>query len=98
MLYRSLYKSLLANGKAVSENSDAVNERFQEKFGIITDEDKEAGFIYILKSKSEKPEIANLKNLYKIGYSKIRVEDRIKNARFDPTYLMADVKRNRDNI
>ena len=92
MLYRSLYKSLLANGKAVSENSEKVNERFQEKFGAITDEDKEAGFIYILKSKSEKPEIAEIKNLYKIGYSKIPVEDRIKSASIEPTYLMADVR------
>lgn len=92
MLYRSLYKSLLANGKAVSENSDKVNERFQEKFGAVTDEDQEAGFIYILKSKSEKPEISEIKNLYKIGYSKIPVEDRIKNARLEPTYLMANVR------
>ncbi|MGX5858601.1 GIY-YIG nuclease family protein [Dyadobacter jiangsuensis] len=92
MLFRSLYKSLLANGKAVSENSDKVNERFQEKFGAITDEDQEAGFIYILKSKSDKPEISEIKNLYKIGYSKIPVEDRIKNASIEPTYLMADVR------
>lgn len=92
MLYRSLYKSLLANGKAVSENSDKVNEQFQENFGVITEEDQEAGFIYILKSKSDKPQITEIKNLYKIGYSKVPVEERIKNAKVEPTYLMAEVR------
>ena len=92
MLYRSLYKALLANGKAVSENIDKINESFIEKFSNITDEDEEAGFIYILKSKSEKQEIREIQHLYKIGFSKIMVEDRIKNANQDPTYLMAEVR------
>jgi hypothetical protein len=92
MLYRSLYKALLANGKAVSENIDKINESFIEKFSNITDEDEEAGFIYILKSKSEKQEIREIQHLYKIGFSKIAVEDRIKNANQDPTYLMAEVR------
>jgi hypothetical protein len=92
MLYRSLYKSLLANGKAVSDNVDIVNEEFKKKFGTITDEDEEAGFIYILKSKSDKPEIKEINNLYKIGFSTIPVEERIKNASQEPTYLMAEVQ------
>lgn len=92
MLYRSLYKALLANGKAVTENAATVQEKFIEKFSSITAEDREAGYIYILKSKSDKPEIKAIKNLYKIGYSKIEVEDRIKNASQEPTYLMADVR------
>jgi hypothetical protein len=91
MLSRSLYKILLANGKAVSENIDKVNEIFAEKFSNVTDEDKEAGFIYILKSKSTKREIKEIQNLYKIGYSTVAVEERIKNASQEPTYLMADV-------
>ena len=92
MLYRSLYKSLLANGKAVSDNADIVNEEFKKKFGTITDEDEESGFIYILKSKSDKPEIKEITNLYKIGFSTIPVEERIKNASQEPTYLMAEVQ------
>jgi len=92
MLYRSLYKALLANGKAVSENIDKVNEGFIEKFSNITVEDKEAGYIYVLKSKSDKQEIKEIQHLYKIGYSQIPVEDRIKNATQEPTYLMADVR------
>ena len=92
MLKRSVEKILYANGQVVSENADKVNENFLEKFGNITDEDQEAGFIYILKSKSEKKEIREIQHLYKIGYSKTAVEDRTKNAFQEPTYLMADVR------
>jgi hypothetical protein len=91
MLYRSLYKSLLANGKAVSKNADEVNEEFVEYHANITEEDKHAGYIYILKSKSTKPEIASIQNLFKIGYSEVEVQERIKNAKDEPTYLMAPV-------
>lgn len=92
MLKRSVEKILYANGQVVSENTDKVNDSFLEKFGNITDEDQEAGFIYILKSKSEKKEIREIQHLYKIGYSKTTVEDRIKNASQEPTYLMAEVR------
>lgn len=92
MLFRSLYKALLANGKAVSENVDDVNESFLETFSNITEHDEEAGYIYILKSKSDKQEIREIQNLYKIGFSTTNVEDRVKNAIQEPTYLMADVR------
>jgi hypothetical protein len=92
MLYRSLYKALLDNGKVVSKNADEVNQSFLERFSNITDDDQEAGFIYILKSKSDKQEIRDISHLYKIGFSKRPVEDRIKNAAQEPTFLMADVR------
>jgi hypothetical protein len=92
MLKRSVEKILYTNGQVVSENADTVVESFRETFSDITDEDQKAGFIYILKSKSTNPEISGVANLYKIGYSKIPVEERIKNARLEPTYLMADVR------
>jgi hypothetical protein len=92
MLYRSLYKALLDNGKAVTENKDKTSENFEKRFNNISDEDKETGYIYILKSKSEKPEIKGIKHLYKIGFSTTSVEERIKNAAQEPTYLMAEVR------
>lgn len=92
MLFRSLYKSLLANGKAISQNVDDVNESFLETFSNITEHDEEAGYIYILKSKSDKQELIEIQNLFKIGFSKTNVEDRVRNANQDPTYLMADVR------
>jgi len=82
MKYRSLQKALEINGKTVIA---------PEKAEIINQEDKETGFIYILKSLSNNPRIANSKNLFKIGFSTTSVEDRIKNADQDPTYLMAPV-------
>jgi hypothetical protein len=92
MLFRSLYKALLANGKAVSKNVDEANESFLETFSNIADEDEESGYIYILKSKSDKQEIKEIQNLFKIGFSNANVESRVKNAIQEPTYLMADVR------
>ena len=91
MLYRSLYKAILTNGKAVTHNIDQVNENFAKEFSNITKEDKEAGYIYVLKSKSKDPQIATINNLFKIGYAK-NVEERIEGAEKQPTYLMAPVE------
>lgn len=92
MLKRSVEKILYANGQVVSENCDKVNENFIENFSNITDEDEAAGYIYVLRSKSKDERIIAIDNLFKIGYSKDAVEERIKNAEKDPTYLMAQVK------
>lgn len=91
MLYRSLYKALLHNGKAITRNANEVNNEFSENFSNITKEDKEAGYIYILKSKSTDEQIALIDNLYKIGYTKIDVPKRIQDAELEPTFLMAPV-------
>ena len=82
MKFRSLQKALEIEGKTVV---------FSKKTELVNQNDKETGFIYILKTLSENPRIANTKNLYKIGFSTTDVEERIKNAGQDPTYLMASV-------
>lgn len=92
MLKRSVEKILYANGQVVSENVDQVNEDFIERFYDIKEEDEAAGYIYVLRSTSEEERIIDIDNLFKIGYSKVEVEERIKNAEKDPTYLMAPVK------
>jgi len=92
ILKRSVEKNLYKNGKVVTQNVDKVIEEFAESFSGLTKEDKETGHIYILTSLSEKEEIASLNNLYKIGYSSTSVQDRIRNAENEPTYLMAPVK------
>lgn len=48
--------------------------------------------IYVLRSLSKDPEIASIKNLYKIGFTTTPLEARIANAKNEPTYLCADVK------
>ena len=92
MLYRSLYKILLANGKAVTNTAESVNIDLQKNFSNITEDDEESGFIYVLKSLSKNEKISSIDNLYKIGFSTIPLEERIKNAEKEPTYLMAPVK------
>ena len=92
MLKRSVERILYANGKAITENADKVAEVLNQRANDITKNDKETGFIYVLKSRSEKQEIRAIENLYKIGFSKGSVEERIKNAKEESTYLMAEVR------
>jgi len=92
MMFQSLYKALHANGKMVTQNTERVNEAFLTNFSNVTEQDQKAGYIYVLKSKSKNEEISSIKNLYKIGYSSTHIEDRIKNAENEPTYLMASVE------
>ncbi|WP_139007024.1 GIY-YIG nuclease family protein [Arthrobacter crystallopoietes] len=58
----------------------------------IFDADKESGHIYVLQSLSDDAQIAGIKDLYKIGFSRNSVEQRIANAANAPTYLMAPVE------
>lgn len=87
MLLRSLAAELYKDGRRVTESEDSLLDSFHN----ITDEDQETGIIYILRSLSEKPEIKEIENLYKVGFSRTSIEERIKNAASDPTYLMAPV-------
>lgn len=87
LLLRSLGKELYKDGKRVTEPVDTALDGFFN----ITDEDKESGYIYILKSKSNDERISSIDDLYKIGFSTTKVEERIKNAEKEHTYLMAPV-------
>lgn len=93
MLRNSLERRLYErNGKAITEleetNQDIINQRMQG----ITQDDKEVGYIYILKSKSQNYEIASIENLYKIGLARESVKKRIKNAHKETTYLSDEVE------
>lgn len=54
-------------------------------------EGKPTGYIYVLRSHSQDPQIAGKRHLYKVGFSTTSVEERISGAEQDPTYLMAGV-------
>lgn len=88
MLRNSLAKPMYSDGKIVTENF----EEALKEFSGISEEDKPSGYIYVLKSLSRDPQVKSIKDLYKIGYSETTVENRIKNAVNEPTYLMAKVK------
>lgn len=91
MYYRSLSKALYNNGRIVSDtDSEAENELFKNA-NLVNESDLDTGWIYILQSKSTNKSISEIKDLYKIGFSKTDVRDRIKNAVKEPTYLMAEV-------
>jgi hypothetical protein len=85
---RSLGKELFKDGRRVTE----LSEMALNNFNNITAEDQETGYIYVLKSLSEKSKIRSIEHLYKIGFSRTPVEERIKNAAQEPTYLNAPVE------
>lgn len=90
MLLRSLAAALWKD-----ENSRQVIDAKQRDLEIgkeqVTEDDDATGYIYILRSLSEDPQIKEIDDLYKIGYSSQPVQQRIQNAAKEPTYLMADV-------
>lgn len=92
MLFRSLGKAILKNGKLITDTDENIEDELLKNAGVVSEEDVRSGWIYVLKSKSTNPEIVKLKDLYKIGFSNSKVEDRIKNAIKEATYLFADVE------
>lgn len=91
ILLDTLRKSIYSDGFLVSECSDTDEEAFQRSFSVVK-EDVQDGWIYVLRSLSKESAICDQKNLYKIGFSTIPVEERIKNAEHEPTYLMDKVE------
>jgi hypothetical protein len=83
---RTLYRTK-DGARVVPANHQSLTE-----WSDVSDEDQTSGYIYVLSSLSEEPHIQDLLNLYKIGFTTDSVEDRIRNAETDPTYLMAPVK------
>ena len=88
MLLRSLGKRLKDSGNMITKLESEKETNLLD----VTNEDTQNGYIYILKSLSNEDTIKTKRNLYKIGFSTTSVETRIKNAKEDPTYLMAEVK------
>lgn len=89
--FRTITKNLSVDGYSIMNTSDISPEEFEKSF-TINNNDVESGTIYVLRSKSTRPEIAAIKNLYKIGFTATSVESRIANAKNEPTYLCADVE------
>ena len=91
ILLQTLRKNVVGDGYAVSELQEETDSQFFNETDIAS-EDKVTGYIYVLSSLSENPDICSVKNLYKIGFTTNSVEQRICNAENEPTYLMAPVK------
>ncbi|ARN77947.1 hypothetical protein BST97_08020 [Nonlabens spongiae] len=91
MYYRSLSKSLYTNGSIVSETDEDVEKELFDNANLVNEEDAESGWIYVLKSKSIDENISSIQDLYKIGFSTVPIQERVKNASKEATYLFADV-------
>lgn len=93
MLYRSLGKQIQKDGKLITNTYDKIEQDLFVNSGLVKEEDVQSGWIYVLKTKSTKKELAGIKDLYKIGFASGSVDERIKNAKNEATYLFADVKK-----
>ena len=93
MLYTSLGRGLQNNGKLITNTYDKIQEDLFVNTGLVKEEDIQSGWIYVLKTKSTNSQIANIKDLYKVGFASNSVDERIKNARYEATYLFADVQK-----
>jgi hypothetical protein len=90
LLLRSLQRAL---------NKDKASRRITDpELGPLfsdeeQDDDLPTGYIYVLRSKSDHPFVAeNRSVIHKIGVTGGDVKSRVANARKDPTYLFADVE------
>ncbi len=90
LLLRSLQRALYKDeaGRRVTEPS--AGPLFSETW---EEDDIESGTIYVLRSLSNHPFVAEHRELiHKIGVTGGKVEVRVANAANDPTYLLADVE------
>lgn len=85
MLLRSLSAELYKHGRRVTDNEDTLLDN-------VRADDISTGYIYVLKSLSTDPQISSIKDLYKIGFTTGMVENRIRNAENESTYLYAPVE------
>lgn len=89
--FQTIVKNLAVDGYSVQDTTGMTDEETRRHFSVDAN-DVESGTIYVLRSKSAKPEIASIKHLYKIGFTTTSVESRVANARHEPTYLCADIE------
>jgi len=90
MLMRSFQRALNKDGNARRIEPLAVVSLFADNF---EEDDSKSGTIYVLRSMSNHPQVVENRDiLHKIGVTGGDVEKRIANAKYDPTFLMADVE------
>ncbi len=90
LLLRSLQRALYKDeaGRRITEPT--AGPLFTDE---AAEDDLASGTIYVLRSKSDHPIVAERRNvLHKIGVTGGKVERRIANAKIDPTFLMAEVE------
>lgn len=90
LLLRSLQRALYKDEAGRRITDPAAGPLFS---GDTDEDDTASGTIYVLRSKSDAPFVAEHRDvLHKIGVTGSDVKQRIAGAKFDPTFLMADVE------
>ena len=90
MLMRSLQRSLHKDEAGRRITDPTAGPLFADQ---TIDGDEASGTIYVLRSKSDLPIVAENRDvLHKIGVTSGKVERRIANAKLDATFLLADVE------
>lgn len=98
---RERLRCIFENGTESSMYRQSLGIRLSDEDGQIVvqtetpeifADDVVSGYIYVLRSLSEDPQVAAIKDLHKIGFTRDSVQLRIKNADKSPTYLMAPVE------
>jgi hypothetical protein len=89
LLLRSLQRALNKDAASRRITAPGFGPLFSDEEG---EEDSPSGSIYVLRSKSEHPFVAeNRSVIHKIGVTGGDVKRRLSNAKKDPTFLLADV-------
>ncbi|WP_377512857.1 GIY-YIG nuclease family protein [Octadecabacter sp. R77987] len=90
LLMRSLHRAMSKDKSSRTISDPVAGPLFTD---ATADGDEASGIIYVLRSKSDLPIVADNRDLlHKIGVTGGSVEKRIANAKLDPTFLMADVE------
>jgi len=90
LLLRSLQRAIYKDEASRMISEPGAGPLFSDE---AEDGDETSGTIYVLRSKSNDPAIAEKREvLHKIGVTGGSVERRIANAKTDATYLLADVE------
>ncbi len=90
LLMRSLQRALTDDDAGRRITEPTAGPLFADS---TVDGDEASGIIYVLRSKSDRPVVAQNRDLlHKIGVTGGSVERRVANAKLDPTFLLADVE------
>lgn len=90
LLMRSLHRAMSKDATSRTISDPVAGPLFS---AATVDGDEASGIIYVLRSKSDLPIVAENRDLlHKIGVTGGSVERRIANAKLDPTFLMSDVE------
>lgn len=88
---RELYKDPIGRRLSDPDAGPLFNPE-PTTINVPSDKERVTGHVYIVRSLSPQPEIKELDgHLFKIGFTTGKVEDRLRGAADDPTFLMAPV-------